>query len=1627
MALADQWTPTRALAGDTLLEIAGGIPTGKGVKTPKAWLPPDLGSGQGEPPARDDWMNPAPDPPPSSFDRPMAPATPPARVPHVSDILGGSSTPSNDFQVAAAPAPSSSGSNYSPFDDVFRKHAGDLAGDNEFIAIVAAGTHAESTWDANNTTGDGGHSWGLFQMHDRGAGAGMGNARLDPDAASAVMVPKYAAAYKKYKALGYSGSKLAALVAQDAEQSADPTGSAYAQAYDLIKTGKAGGAAPSASGSVAGAPPAVPHISTVLGGGVRNRTASVMAPNQQAQSAPQAFKPQNYFSYADNGREIFMLEDAQGNAQYLTVGETDKPDGTVINTGTLDQRGQPTKGVGRGQDVGVGDDWSADPNINTSIDPGGGYQVPTNADVMNAQKAAPANQQAVADPSGGVTNVDPAYVPPPPVTGPTQTPTTTPPVFTARGAVAAYQQAGKAPSTDTLSAASNEYAQQQAPQSAASQTAPTISTTNIWGQPIEQPNVAQPDMTDPNTTMWNTQVAAAQEVLPTQAANVPGVTGAVALVMSPGDIGQVAQDIFAPAKTLAKPLATAVEKLAAGENGATEASRLWDERIAATLGKQGKGLNTKDAASVYEAGHSFTTAGATPEQHQLAADMEHFATTTGDEGRKLKYIGGDVRNRAFPGQRYFPHVYDENMTQATAQGSSKGLNPNNFYSNERTYPTLQDAIAAGKTPQDSVSGPFSHYAGAVLRSKARAQFINDLKAAKGQGIDVMRAGARGAGNKMPAGWEWGGNIIPNDARFSQYWFEPKMANVLKNITEKSSSPLQRGAFGAANEFKRSLLGMGMFHLVTEEGQSIGAAGPLKAPKLIARSLWNMWGPNYAKFRLDNIDLFQAAADANVTLAFKGHSADVGTTLGDQLKSRAVRGGVMGSIGGAYGYSQAKGQGQSDQDAIRSAIAWGVGTGVAGATLGNALERAVFDRAIPTLKVMTWGLLKDKYGPMATGAFVNRTYGGNSLAAIGRSPTVQSILRGTLLAPDWWEGWVRQVGNAFAPGMSGDLSRRYWVQTLGTAAFTLEGLNLAFNGHPTTDNGPGHQLELEVSGLYDKLGWQRRDPSTGGQQRVYWDILGPLRPLATLAISAGKAATSPVGGANVLPGIGDNLGQTAGAFAGSRISPWIDLVGQQASGKDYFGKDLVPPGLDPTHQLAQRITKELGGFEPAPAQQYVQEQRRYGAGPAAAAATVGRRLSYETPVTDAYQQRDQAITNLGGDVQKVQEAVQQRVVQQANVSAKINSLYSTPGTLTHEQIDSQEQNLRKSIDPVPDIYSQITGAPISPQLADELSKAVPGTSTSDTPADIPQGDQALMPQMVAQYQQDRESMAGLDPQTRATNLRQRLQDMATQLGVDPATLSDAIKSQQQKLPMPQVNVPSSEVDQWVTEYLDAAKGLAGEDAYAARGQIVDQIAASHPGLKADDVMARINLRLAPSGDAPEAQGSHQRALDLLFQTRQSPRYVDAQGQPMGGPQQWDQYDQQIKAGERKSGIRTVYSPQAQQLKDARDRATAAKDAALYKSKSYIDYQRWFGEGKTLTDAEWQAYMANPGQRWKDNPDQAQARQRLQAIWAYNNYTTTQRKTTKAPGDIQINGHIPTVEEAYLHFKALEVPNWNKNLR
>lgn len=176
---------------------------------------------------------------------PAAAAT--AQVPAATATDPTSAAQKFDYRPPTPP----SGQKFSQYDDVFKKYAGSLANDSDFLRIVNATVKAESGHNPN-AVGDGGKSIGLFQMHEQGAGAGMSAAdRSDPDKASSVMIPRFVAMYQQGKQQGLSGTDLASFVARNVERPLgyeDPNGAAarkYISAYQAFG-GQLGAAYPGA-------------------------------------------------------------------------------------------------------------------------------------------------------------------------------------------------------------------------------------------------------------------------------------------------------------------------------------------------------------------------------------------------------------------------------------------------------------------------------------------------------------------------------------------------------------------------------------------------------------------------------------------------------------------------------------------------------------------------------------------------------------------------------------------------------------------------------------------------------------------------------------------------------------------------------------------------------------------------------------------------------------------------------------------------------------------------------------------------------------------------------------------------------------------------------------------------------------------------------------------------------------------------------------------------------------------------------------------------------------------------------------------------------------------------------------
>lgn len=629
------------------------------------------------------------------------------------------------------------------------------------------------------------------------------------------------------------------------------------------------------------------------------------------------------------------------------------------------------------------------------------------------------------------------------------------------------------------------------------------------------------------------------------------------IAQNPGIVGKVrmaVNDLLAPVKNTSPDVQQAIADFAG--------KRLEAEVQADTVRLQGKtvlgALDNRD--SNIERELTGAVSGATPEQQALIDKWNAFNQETGDIGRELGFIKGDVTQPQMPiapgmkenpsgtlnaadtppGYRgrptgelgpnpeapavYVPHIYEDELKKADQAARKAGLSPSGFYSNGRTYATLREAQLYGHTPIDSMSEGQAIYTQRVLDSQAKAELIQQLKASD----TVIPLPEKG---QLPDGYK---ALAPDDPVFRGYAAPEPVAKVIKNLVEPSffrTNPILRGIMETQSGAKMSLFSLSNFHLVTELRQAYRLNGT-DGGAAIGKAIWNAVNPKaWQKFRLNNADAFADTARAGVTgLGSRGYGPDLGMTKAGLL-ARGASGAVTGAQTGLGGYLSAKAQGQSDQDAIKRAVEYGLAGAAGGALIAPAVTKALWERAVPTLKVIGYQSLKQ--GGMDAGEAareVNTTFGGQNLEAIARSKSVQDLLRLGVLAPDWWEGWARQFGSALGKGTvkgslpfmnptnASDAARAYWIRTAVEGVFLTEGLNLLFNGHFTDQNDPNHKAELELTGLYQKLGAKDslvhpdRQGPVPDSHRVYADVLGPIRSVVQAAIdkSPGEFAQSHIG-------------------------------------------------------------------------------------------------------------------------------------------------------------------------------------------------------------------------------------------------------------------------------------------------------------------------------------------------------------------------------------------------------------------------------------------------------------------------------------------------------------------------------------
>lgn len=236
-------------------------------------------------------------------------------------------------------------------------------------------------------------------------------------------------------------------------------------------------------------------------------------------------------------------------------------------------------------------------------------------------------------------------------------------------------------------------------------------------------------------------------------------------------------------------------------------------------------------------------------------------------------------------------------------------------------------------------------------------------------------------------------------------------------------------------------------------------------------------------------------------------------------------------------------------------------------LANA-QKYMFEQYHPNLKAVTWqdfvGRATEraaKEGKTLTESqmyklktdmadLVNNMYGGQNWAIqrVFNSKKYRDWLRDVIAYPDWTTSAIKQAANAFAPGLKGQVSRKYWMQF---------GLNYLL----------AHGLLKFMAGSIQKTdkGWDI-DPKKG------WKELSDPDPLSWYKFPLPNIEMN-IGGFKFNPGR-DERGRRLYSHFGKQALEIKDWIYHPFS--TYFGK---------ANPLVQEAYKQLTGYTPGKEQQY----------------------------------------------------------------------------------------------------------------------------------------------------------------------------------------------------------------------------------------------------------------------------------------------------------------------------------------------------------------------------------------------------------------------------------------------------------
>lgn len=935
----------------------------------------------------------------------------------------------------------------------------------------------------------------------------------------------------------------------------------------------------------------------------------------------------------------------------------------------------------------------------------------------------------------------------------------------------------------------------------------------------------------------------------------------------------------------------------------------------------------------------------------------------------------------------------------------------------------------------------------VLEGNLRGMAVDPttMTAEEALNHDVLSIPEGATGYFKPKGYDQGNSII-SDLHISRQ-LRSSLNRIYGDRGGISGIPGFGKVYDATTRFfggmKLGMIAGSAFHAVNEWHQFGAAMGGLDVAETHIPEMLQMSMSKGA---------WRAFVDANrddlAKFVRDGGKFDPFTEPVTNQTQRVIQAGLLGGGGYVGGFQAAKRAGKSDQEAAAwGAIGAGMGAGMALPFFGQSggmvdlFTDSLFKRTIPMMKYQVY--LAHGATPEAA-SFANEAFGEINTDAILRSRWFTDTARLAGFAPQWTEGFWRQTGRAlWDTGTTGQTARKFWASAAMNGMYMLQGLNLALSGHWSWQNEPGHETEVETTGLMDRNGYSRvpNNSLSGVPQRTYLDILPAWRSLITPPLETSKwllaaAASTPQGqqlgldnphitgrsnGVQVAPA--PDPAKAWGSYLTNRSGLIPNTLNNLFSDTDFRGQPLNLPTDSLMDQTMRRMGSALQSLAPmSPAQgitQAVQGEplpivalsaatgmRTSAVNPGAVRAQTETQLRQQTTGKTPTQQRDAETTRLQYNQQQDLSALQatQKPDQTAADRLKIQRDYPHLNLTNYEKAQVPPEVMMQHPDTVVGMLAQI----------DAINKAAATSATSD-PADLPavlDTDPDTLFQQA--WNQDPSKLQGLTADQQWQVRQQWTVQTARNAGLDEKVVEDVVKSHLYGMDMPAVpGVSSLELDTLADEWKQTGDSADPVSQHAQRQTMLNDYA-QQKGVDPNALSERVRLRILLAGDQTGQQQSYSRALTVLEAAHNpatAPEYVNADGTAMGTPDDWVQWDKKLSSNNDKydKAHGRYLDTNLQILSDAKTRGAVKPADTVYRSKGYWDYQRWFGVGRNMTDAQFSQYRAGTLDMWSDHPDAKEAQNRADILELYKTLTPDQR--TKAMVQIQWHGKPYTLNAKY----------------